>query len=80
MQAIREYKKVQNNQLVIDLPENFKAKEVEVIILAIDAEKKEEQKESLSEFLLKGPSLNKEELEDIENIREWYKEWEILQF
>lgn len=33
MQAIREVKKVTGNKITIDLPKNFSAKEVEVIVI-----------------------------------------------
>ena len=33
MQAIREIKKVSGNQITIELPDSFRAKEVEVIVI-----------------------------------------------
>jgi len=33
MQAIREYKKVINHQVIINLPENFDYDEVEVVVM-----------------------------------------------
>ena len=45
MEAIREIVKVKNRQVIINLPENFNADEVEVIVLkTIESEISEEQK------------------------------------
>ncbi|RKZ74961.1 MAG: hypothetical protein DRQ57_09145 [Gammaproteobacteria bacterium] len=33
MQIVREFKKVSERQIIIDLPESFSAKEVEIIII-----------------------------------------------
>jgi len=52
MQAIRKFERIQNNKVIINLPENFMAQEVEVIILAMEPEKIE-KKEPLSDLLLK---------------------------
>jgi hypothetical protein len=57
MQVLREFKKVINGQLIINLPKDFDGKEVEIIILSVEDEKKEE-KQSLSSLLLKGPEFS----------------------
>ncbi len=36
MNAIREIKEVENNQIIIELPRGFKSKKVEIIILPFD--------------------------------------------
>ncbi|MEQ8172453.1 MAG: hypothetical protein ABRQ38_26460 [Candidatus Eremiobacterota bacterium] len=60
MQAIREFKRVEHGQIIIDLPEDFTSEEVEVIILPMENKKNEiERKERLRNLLLNGPTINK---------------------
>lgn len=39
MEYIKTRQKIKNHKITIDIPENFKSKEVDVIILPIDDEK-----------------------------------------
>ncbi|KAA5538403.1 hypothetical protein [Paenimyroides baculatum] len=52
MEAIREIVKVKNRQVIINLPDDFNADEVEVIVLkTIENELSEEQKKNLENRL-----------------------------
>lgn len=78
MQAIREFKRVEHGQIIIDLPENFTSEEVEVIILPVENKKSEiERKKRLRNLLLKGPVINENTVKEIEELKTWYKEWKI---
>ncbi len=79
MQAIREIKEIKNRKIVIDLPERFKAKEVEIIILPLIQKGKKKMKR-ISELLLKGPVLSKREIEKIKSVKNWFNEWKVPQF
>ncbi|MEQ8172399.1 MAG: hypothetical protein ABRQ38_26185 [Candidatus Eremiobacterota bacterium] len=35
------------------------------------------RKERLRNLLLNGPIVNKKDMEEIENIKKWYKEWKV---
>ena len=51
MQAIREMKRVDKNQLTINVPDAFLEKEVEIIVLPIDEEKKPAKNDREASFL-----------------------------
>ncbi len=69
MQALREIKEIKDKKIVIDLPERFKAKEIEIIILPIVRKGKRKMKK-ISELLLKGPVLSKKEIEKIKSVED----------
>ena len=78
MQAIREFKRVEGGQIIINVPQGFTSEEVEIIILPVENMRNEiERKERLRNLLLNGPTLNKEDMKEIEYIKQWYKEWKI---
>jgi len=71
MEFIREIKKIEDNTITIELPENYKNKEVEILILPFeDSEKKDSSKrrpfESLKEISLDTRTFkfNREELHE----------------
>ena len=71
MEFIREIKKIEDNTITIELPENYKYKEVEILILPFeDSEKSESSKrrpfESLKEISLDTRTFkfNREELHE----------------
>lgn len=72
MQAIREIKKIKDKKIVVNLPEDFQAKEVEVIILPVVHKKRKKRSQKVSALLLKGPLLSKREIENIKDIQSWF--------
>ena len=76
MRVIREIKRIKDKKIVVDLPEGFQAKEVEVIILPIVCKSKKRPRK-LSDILLKWPSLNRKEIENIKGIQYWLREWKV---
>lgn len=79
MQALREIKEIKDKKIVIDLPERFKAKEIEIIILPIVRKGKRKMKK-VNELLLKGPVLSKKEIEKIKGVENWFNEWKVPRF
>lgn len=79
MQAIREIKEIKDKKIVIYLPERFKAKKVEIIILPLFQKGKKKMKR-ISELLLKGPVLSKKEIEKIKGVEDWFAEWKVPKF
>ena len=76
MQVIREIKKIKDKKIVVDIPEDFQGKKVEIIILPV-AHKNKKRLLKLSGILLKGPSLNRKEIENIKGIQYWLREWKV---
>lgn len=69
MIAIRQIKEVKSGAITIDLPLNFQAKLVEIIILPL--EEREKGKQNLPDLLLSAPTLMDNELHEFERVREW---------
>lgn len=69
MNAIREVQEVKSGTVTIDLPNDWDAKEVEIIIRPL--KNRSNNGKSLSELLLEGPTLTDDELRDYERVREW---------
>lgn len=67
MQALRQYTEVINGSIHINLPEDFTAKQVELIILSIDEEKTDPN--DFQQFLLESPEMTDEEFEAIQEKR-----------
>jgi predicted lactoylglutathione lyase len=85
MQALRNIYTVINNQIIIDLPETFKHKSVEVIILPINEfvslEKKEtENKKDKLEKLLSISVWNENEIQNIIDSQNIMNQWKIEKF
>ena len=78
MIAIREIQEVKSGTVTIDLPNNWRVKKVEIIILPIEERSNEEK--SLSELLLEGPTLTDDELQEYETVREWMNQWHVEEF
>ena len=79
MQAIRVVKEIKDKKIVIDVPKSFRTKKAEVIILPF-VQKNKKRLEKLSDLLLKGPSLSKQEIRKIKNVRKWMGEWKVPEF
>ena len=73
MQAIRQYSEVINGRIQIDLPKDFTAKRVELIILS--AEEPEAPVEDFQHFLLNSPEMTDEEFQAIEEKRRHIRQW-----
>jgi len=75
MQEIRQKQIIKQNMLQITLPENWKGKEVEIIIKPI--ENKLSKKERFKKLLLNGPTWSEEEyhnyLQGKEHLEKWNK-------
>ena len=68
MKAIREIKNVKSGSIKIDLPADFHAKKVEIIILPVDEPENGRQK--LKDLLLQAPILSVDELQEYDRIRD----------
>lgn len=73
MQAIKQYTEVINGSIHIELPKDFTAKRVELIILPADDE--EHDQDAFQRFLLDSPEMTDEEFQAIEEKRRHLKQW-----
>ena len=73
MQVIKQYIDVINGSIHVNLPMDFTAKRVELIILSV--EDKETDNEAFQQFLLDSPEMTDEELLAIEEKRQHLKQW-----
>lgn len=73
MQAIKEYTEVIDGSIHVNLPKNFTAKRVELIILSADDN--ESGKDDFLRFLLESPEMTDEEYQAIEEKRQHLKQW-----
>ena len=73
MIAIRQIQKVKSGTITVQLPADFQAQEVEVIILPL--ERPASVTHDLRAKLLAAPTLTKEELQEYEKVREWMNQW-----
>jgi hypothetical protein len=73
MQVIKQYIDVINGSIHVNLPRDFTAKRVELIILSV--EDKETDNESFQQFLLDSPEMTDEELRAIEEKRQHLQQW-----
>ncbi len=73
MQAIKQYIVVINGSIHIDLPKDFTAKRVELIILSADDNGADST--DFQQFLLNSPEMSDEEYQAIEDKRRHLNEW-----
>jgi hypothetical protein len=73
MQAIKEYTEVIDGSIHVNLPKNFTAKRVELIILSADDN--EANTDDFLRFLLESPEMTDEEYQAIEEKRKHFKQW-----
>ncbi|MFQ5628070.1 MAG: hypothetical protein ACE5I1_04850 [bacterium] len=78
MTAIRSIQDVKSGAVTINLPNDFHAKKVEIIILPVDEPSDGEQ--SLQDLLLDAPTLTEDELQEYETVREWMSQWHAKEF
>jgi hypothetical protein len=73
MQAIKQYTEVINGSIHIDLPKDFTAKRVELIILSIDDDHADSS--DFQQFLLNSSEMTDEEFEAIQEKRRHLNQW-----
>jgi hypothetical protein len=73
MQAIKEYTEVIDGSIHVNLPKNFTAKRVELIILSADDN--EVDPDNFLRFLRESPEMSDEEYQTIEEKRQHLKQW-----
>jgi hypothetical protein len=73
MQAIKQYTEVINGSIHIDLPKEFTAKRVELIILPADDY--EANPKDFQQFLLDSPEMSDGEHQAIEEKRWHFNQW-----
>jgi hypothetical protein len=78
MEAIRKFADVISGSIKIDLPPDFQAKKVEIIILPI--EESENSGQSLQELLLEAPTLSEAELQEYDDVRKSIDKWIVKEF
>ncbi len=78
MNAIRKIEDVKSGSIKIDLPADFQAKRVEIIILPID--ESENGRQDLKDLLLEAPTLTEDELKEYKSIRDWMSKWNVSEF
>jgi len=78
MKAIRKIEDVKSGSVTIDLPADFHAKKVEIIILAV--EDSGNGRKSLQDLLLEAPTLTQDELQEYQNVRDWMSQWNVKEF
>jgi len=84
MQAIRNIYTVQNNQIVITLPNTFQHKAVEVIVLPFDeyetAEKTQQDKNAGLKRLLAFSVWSENDIQQISETQNFINQWKIEEF
>lgn len=84
MHIFKQITEVTSRQIVIQLPEGFDAKQVEITVKSCKPDKKnideKIRKAKLKELLLNGPTLTEEELSVFEENRKWMNKWKIKKF
>ena len=69
MKAIRKIEHVKSGSVTIDLPANFNAKKVEIIVLPVEDSKNVRPR--LEDLLLEAPTLTDDELREYQKVRDW---------
>lgn len=78
MNSIKKIEDVKSSTITIDLPADFQAKRVEIIISPID--ESENERQSLQDLLLEAPILTDHELHEYSNIKDWMSKWNAVEF
>jgi hypothetical protein len=73
MQAIKQYTEVIDGSIHIELPKNFTAKRVELIILSADDNNTDAS--DFQRFLLDSPEMTDAEYQAIEEKRAHFNQW-----
>ncbi|KAA0230618.1 hypothetical protein EDS67_06870 [candidate division KSB1 bacterium] len=78
MIAIRQIQEVKAGAVTVKLPEDFSAKQVEIIILPVEEFPGGSQ--NLQALLLAAPTLSDDEFQEYEKNREWMNQWNVNDF
>ncbi|POZ52718.1 hypothetical protein [Methylovulum psychrotolerans] len=73
MQAIKQYTEVINGSIHVNLPKDFTAKRVELIILAVDGNNPDTN--NFQKLLLDSPEMTDEEYQAIQEKRRHLNQW-----
>lgn len=73
MQAIKQYTEVINGSIHVNLPKDFTAKRVELIILAVDDNNPDTN--NFQKLLLDSPEMTDEEYQAIQEKRRHLNQW-----
>ena len=79
MEAIKKIIKTKNNKITLDIPNEFKNKNIEVIMIPSEEEDKI-NKEDFIKFLKSGPTLSNNEIDNIEKVGKNINQWKIEKF
>ena len=79
MEAIKKIIKTKNNKITLDIPNEFKNKNIEVIMIPSEEEDKI-NKEDFIKFLKSGPTLSDNEIDNIEKVGKNINQWKIEKF
>ena len=77
MNVIRRIEDVKSGSIKIDLPDDFHAKRVEIIILPVE---NSENGQGLPELLLEAPTLTDNELHEYNRVRDQMSQWNVKEF
>ena len=79
MEAIKKIIKTKNNKITLDIPNEFKNKNIEVIMIPSEEEDKI-NKEDFIKFLKSGPTLSNNEIDNIKKVGKNINQWKIEKF
>ena len=77
MNVIRKIEDVKSGSIKIDLPDDFHAKRVEIIISPVEDS---ENGQRLSDLLLEAPTLTDNELREYSRVRDQMSQWNVKEF
>lgn len=88
MIALRKVQEVTSRSLTIQLPDDFQAKRVEIIVLPMEMvedlpetmEAGDSELVKLQNLLLTAPTLSDAECENFAQVRHWMTEWHAEEF
>ena len=85
MEAIRLITQVIDNQVNIEVPYHLNNREVEVILLPIDAvlpasAKPKRDKPAFLQFQKNGPTFSDQELDQIDDVKKEFRHWTLDAF
>ena len=79
MEAIKKIIKTHNNKITIDIPEEFKNKNIEVIMIPSEENDKFSKKNFL-QLLNSGPTLSDDEINNIKKVGGKINKWNIKEY
>ena len=79
MEAIKKIIKTKKNKITLDIPNEFKNKDIEVIMIPSE-ENENINKKDFIKFLKSGPTLSNNEIDNIEKAGKNINQWKIEKF